>query len=136
MTNSQIFWGFALKPIWGFQSRPPNSKAEIPNLDLKARLETSDSHPASSGCFSACMDVQFPTLSWITQSGLALRLVLSRVSGVLWHSSGWVHWFNHVLQYMSGLEVLACSNNTNFNYAIIKFWLHLSFPLCLMPLQQ
>ena len=40
---------------------------------------------------------------------------LSRMSGFLWHSSKWAC---HFLQYTPGLEVLACSLNTNLNYVI------------------
>ena len=34
----------------------------------------------------------------------------------LWHSSKWAHWFGSFLQYTSGLEVLACSLNTDLIY--------------------
>ena len=36
---------------------------------------------------------------------------LSRIVGFLWHSSIWAH-----LQYMSQLEALACSLDTELNY--------------------
>ena len=39
--------------------------------------------------------------------------ILSRMSGFLWHSSKWACQFSRFLQYASGLEVLACSLNTN-----------------------
>ena len=41
---------------------------------------------------------------------------LSRMSGFLWHSSKQTRWFSRFLQYMSGLEVLACSLNIELNY--------------------
>ena len=41
---------------------------------------------------------------------------LSRMSGFLWHSSKEACRFSHFLQYTPGLEVLACSLNTNLNY--------------------
>ena len=40
---------------------------------------------------------------------------LSGMSGFLWHSSKWARRFGHFLQYLSRLEVLACSLNTNHN---------------------
>ena len=39
--------------------------------------------------------------------------ILSRMSGFLCHSSKWACWFGRFLQYMSGLEVLAFSLDTN-----------------------
>ena len=42
---------------------------------------------------------------------------LSRMSVFLWHSSKWAHGFGRFLQYMSGLEVLACSFDTDLNNA-------------------
>ena len=66
----------------------------------------------SSGCFITCMGAHFPQLSWITRSGLAPRM-----SVFLWHSSKWAHGFGRFLQYMSGLEVLACSFDTDLNNA-------------------
>ena len=41
---------------------------------------------------------------------------LSRISGFLWHSSKWVRRFGRFLQYTSGIEVLACSLDTNLDY--------------------
>ena len=41
---------------------------------------------------------------------------LSRMSLFLWHSSKWACRFGHFLEYTPGLEVLACSLNTNLNY--------------------
>ena len=38
--------------------------------------------------------------------------IVSRKSGFLWHSLKWACWFGHFLQYMSGIEVLACSIDT------------------------
>ena len=40
----------------------------------------------------------------------------SRMSGFLWHSSKWVYPFGCFLQYMSGLQVLACGLDTDLNY--------------------
>ena len=42
--------------------------------------------------------------------------ILSRMSGFLWHSSKWACRFGRFLQYTPGLEVLACSLDTNQNY--------------------
>ena len=44
--------------------------------------------------------------------------ILSRMSGFLWHSSKWACRFGRFLQYTSGLEVLACSLDTDLNYVI------------------
>ena len=52
--------------------------------------------------------------------------ILSRISGFLWHSSKWAFWFGRFLQYTSGLEVLACSLNTNINSVTAMLQLHLS----------
>ena len=61
-----------------------------------------------------------PQLSWIAQSGLApfpgCRFV--------WHSPKWASRFGCLLQYMSGLEVLACSLDTDLNYVITMLQLH------------
>ena len=43
---------------------------------------------------------------------------LCRMSTFLWNSSKWACCFGHFLQYTSGLEVLACSLNTDLNYGI------------------
>ena len=43
---------------------------------------------------------------------------LSREPGFLWHGSNWAGQFVHFLQYTSGLEALACSIYTDFNYVI------------------
>ena len=48
------------------------------------------------------------------------------MSGFLWHSSKWASQFGHFLQYTSGLEVLACSFDTNINYVTATLQLHLS----------
>ena len=40
------------------------------------------------------------------------------MSGYLWYRSKWSPWFGRVLQYTSGLEVLSCSIDTDFNYVI------------------
>ena len=47
----------------------------------------------------------------------AIRLnTLSRMSGLLWHGSKWVCQFGCFLQYVSGLEVLVCSLNSDVKY--------------------
>ena len=56
------------------------------------------------------------------------------MSGFLWHSSKWAHWFSHFIQYRSGLEVLACSLDTGLNYVTTMLQLHPS--LNLWKLQQ
>ena len=38
------------------------------------------------------------------------------MSGFLWLSSKWAYWFGCSLQYTPGLEVLACSIDTDINY--------------------
>ena len=48
------------------------------------------------------------------------------MSGILWHSSKWICWFGHFFQYMLGLEVLACSLDTDLNYVTTMLQLHLS----------
>ena len=76
-------------------------------------------------------------LSWIRQSALALSLAYSRVTGFLRHSSVWFCLFGCVFQYTLGLEVLACSIDTNFNYVIVIFQLCTSFTLSIiMSFQQ
>ena len=66
---------------------------------------------------SACSGAHFPVVEENHETGLALRLALLRVSGFLWHSSKWARQsVLGILQYTSGLEVLACSIDTNFNY--------------------
>ena len=52
--------------------------------------------------------------------------ILSRMSGFLWHSSKWARQFDRFLQYTSGLEVLACSLDTDINYVTTKLQLRLS----------
>ena len=59
-----------------------------------------------------------PYLRWIMWSSLALCQALERVSGYLWYRSKWSCRFGHVLQSASGLEVLACSIDTDFNCVI------------------
>ena len=43
---------------------------------------------------------------------------LSRMLGCLWQSPKWEDRFVRFPQHMSGLKVLACSFNTEFNYVI------------------
>ena len=72
---------------------------------------TTDILPCS-GCFVTCMGAHFPTV----ELDNAIRLsTLSRMLEFLWHSSKWARQFDHFLQYMSGLEVLACSLDTDLN---------------------
>ena len=65
--------------------------------------------------YTACIGMHFlaDELDNVIQFG-----TLSRVSGFLCHGSKWAHRFVHFLQYTSGLEVLACSIYTDFNYVI------------------
>ena len=51
---------------------------------------------------------------------------LSRMSRFLRHSSKWAHRFGRFLQYTSGLEVLACSLDTDLNYVTTMLQLRLS----------
>ena len=59
-----------------------------------------------------------PQLSWITRSGSVLCLALDRVSGTCGIVPNGSRRFGRVQQYTSGLEVLACSIDADFNYAI------------------
>ena len=54
--------------------------------------------------------LHFPT---IELDNMIRFSTLSRMSGFLWHSAKWASQFGGFLQYMSGLEVLACSFNTS-----------------------
>ena len=58
------------------------------------------------------MGAHFPTLELDSRIWFS---TLFRMSGFLWHSSKWTHWFGHFLQYTSELEVFACSLDTNLN---------------------
>ena len=49
---------------------------------------------------------------------------LSRMSEFLWHISKWAHRFSCLLQFTSGLEVLACSLNTDLDYVPTVLQLH------------
>ena len=76
-----------------------------------------------SGCFITCMGVHFPAVElddtiWFSS--------LSTMPGFLWHSSKWTRQFGCLLQYMLGLEVSACSLETNLNYATAMLHLCLS----------
>ena len=48
------------------------------------------------------------------------------MSGLLWHGSKWSRRFGRFLQYTPGLEVLACSFDTDFNYVTSMLQLCLS----------
>ena len=77
--------------------------------------------PHCSGCFITCVGAHFPAV----ESDNAIRFsTLSGMSGFLWHSSKWAHWFGRFLQYTSGLEVLACSLDTDLNYVTNMLQLH------------
>ena len=74
-----------------------------------------------SVCFLTCMGANFPAVELDNTIWFS---TLSRMSGFLWHSSKWACQFSCFLQYMSGLEVLACSLSTNLNYVITMLQLH------------
>ena len=60
------------------------------------------------------MGVHFPL---VKLDNMIWSSTLFRMSGLLWYSSKLACRFECFLQYMSGLEVLACSLDTNLNYA-------------------
>ena len=62
-----------------------------------------------------CMGAHFPA---VELDNAICFSTLSGVSGVLWHSPKWACTFACFLQYRSGLEVLAYSIDTDFNYVI------------------
>ena len=64
-------------------------------------------------CFITCMGVHFLTVELNNTMQFS---TLSRMSEFLWHSSKWACQFGCFLQDTSGLEVLACSLNTDLNY--------------------
>ena len=78
-----------------------------------------------SGCFITCMGGHFPAVELDNAIQFS---TLSRMSGFLWHSPKWARWFSHFLQYMPGLEVLACTLDTDHNYvtAILQLCLSLN----------
>ena len=59
------------------------------------------------------MGAHFPT---VELDNVIRFSILSRMSGFPWHSSKWACWFGRFLQYTSGIEVLACSLDTDINY--------------------
>ena len=66
-----------------------------------------------SSCFITCMGADFPAV----ELDNAVRFsILSRMSAFLWRSSKWACRFGRFFQYASGLEVLACSLDTDVNY--------------------
>ena len=79
-------------------------------------------HPCS-GCFITCMDAHFHTVKFDNTIRFS---ILSRMSGFLWHSSKWTCQFGNFFQYTSGLEVLACSLDTDVNYVTTMLQLCLS----------
>ena len=71
--------------------------------------------------FTTCMDAHFPAI----ELDNAIRFsTLSMVSSFLWCSSKWVYRFHCFLQYTWGLQVLACSFDTDFSYVITILQLH------------
>ena len=74
-----------------------------------------------SGCFTTCMGAHFHAVQLDNTISFS---TLSRMSGFFWHSSKWARRFGCFLQYMSGLEVLACSLDTDLNYVITMLRLH------------
>ena len=68
-----------------------------------------------SGCFPTCMGAHFPA---VEQDNAIRFSILCRMSGLLWHGSKWTCRFGRFLQYAPGIEVLACSFDTDFNYVI------------------
>ena len=59
------------------------------------------------------MDAHFPAV----ELDNAIRFsTLSRMSGFLWQSSKWARRFGRSLRYMPGIEVLACSLDTDLNH--------------------
>ena len=70
-------------------------------------------------CAVACVSVNsMNNAIWIS--------TLSRMSGFLWLSSKYACWFCYFVQYVSGLEVLACNFNTISNYVTTILQLHYS----------
>ena len=62
------------------------------------------------------MGVHFPAV----ELDNAIRFsTLSRMPEFLWHSFKWARRFGRFLQYMQGLEVLACSLDTDLNYVTL-----------------
>ena len=76
-----------------------------------------------SGCFPTCMGAHFPA---VEQDNAIRFSILCRMSGLLWHGSKWSRRFGRSLQYTPGLEVLACSFDTDFNYVTSMLQLCLS----------
>ena len=69
----------------------------------------------------------FPWLTWIVPSGLTMCLALSKVSGLLQHSSKWARRLNHIHQCLSGANVLAWKSmptviNVYSNCVLYEFW--------------
>ena len=76
-----------------------------------------------SPCFVTCMGAHFPTV----ELDIAILFSnLSRMSQFLLHSSRWACQFSPFLQYMSGLEMLACSLDNDLNYVTTMLQLCLS----------
>ena len=61
---------------------------------------------------------------WLDSATRFITLLM--VSGFLWHSTKWAHRLGRFLQYTLGLEVLACSFDTDFNYVTTILQLRLS----------
>ena len=71
--------------------------------------------------FITCMGVHFPA---VELDNVIRFSTLSRMLGFLCHNSKWAHQFGHFLQYVSGIEVLACSLDTDLNYMTTMLQLH------------
>ena len=73
-----------------------------------------------SVCHSAFRAVHFPLVEEDHRTGLALRPVMLKLSGLLWHCSKWSRQsVLKILQYTPGLEMLACSIDPDLNYYTI-----------------
>ena len=73
-----------------------------------------------SVCHSAFRVVHFPLVEEDHRTGLALRPVMLKLSGLLWHCSKWTRQsVLKILQYTPGLEMLACSIDPDLNYYTI-----------------
>ena len=62
------------------------------------------------------MGAHFHTVEWDNAIWFS---TLFRMSGFRWHSSKWVCQFDRFLQYKPGLELLACSLDTDLNYVTL-----------------
>ena len=73
--------------------------------------------PHCFGSHSPCRSVHFPVVEEDHRTGLVLCLALLRALRFLWHCSKLAcQSVLEILQYTPGLEVLACSMDTDVNY--------------------